>query len=52
MKTTFSKEKTTTSPMTEIYKALQGMSAEEIHIKGRAKPREPQKALAGRSQSY
>jgi hypothetical protein len=30
MKNTFSKEKTTTSP-TEIYKSLQGMSAEEIH---------------------
>jgi hypothetical protein len=32
IKNTFSKEKTTTSP-TEIYKSLQGMTAEEIHLK-------------------
>jgi hypothetical protein len=32
VRNTFSKEKTTTSP-TEIYKTLQGLSAEEIHNK-------------------
>jgi hypothetical protein len=32
MKNTFGKEKSTTSP-TEIYKSLQGLSAEEIHNK-------------------
>jgi Family of unknown function (DUF6694) len=32
LKNTFSKEKTTTSPI-DIYKTLQGMTAEEIHLK-------------------